>query len=177
VTDVNDLLVGMANLRNAAVAQLCGHGIESLDLSLGLDLVEGVAVGRVGDTEAVDGQCAVASRKSRVDVAVLVVVVRQVPVAEELLAGITFDRMLNLRLVEADTVREKLDYASTALAVLRRDLVVALERLEALEEFCGVVLSKLGEVEREGVDVEVVLDWDLFELALPRLNADGDLEG
>jgi hypothetical protein len=173
---VDDLLVGMANLWNSAVAQLCGHGIESLDLSLGLDLVDGVAVGRVGDTEAVDGQCAVASRESRINVTVLVVVVRQVPVAEELLAGIRFDCMPNLRLVEADTVRENLDDASTALAVLRRDLVVALERLVAFKNFCGVVLSKLGEVEREGVDVEVVFDWDLFEQALPRLNADGDLE-
>jgi hypothetical protein len=174
VTDVDDLLVGMANLRNSAVAQLGGHGIESLDLSLGLDLVDGVAVRGVADAEAVDGQCAVASRESRIDVAVLVVVVRQIPVAKKVLADINFDRVPNLRLVEADAVREKLDDASTALAVLRRDLIVTLERLEAFEEFCRVVLSKLGEMEREGVDVEVVFDWDLFELALSRLNADGN---
>ena len=55
MTNVNDLIVGAADLRDGASAELLGDLVESLDLSLCLDFVEGVAVGGVTDTKTVDG--------------------------------------------------------------------------------------------------------------------------
>lgn len=73
--DVNDFLVRMADLGDGATAQLGGYGVEGFNFGLGLDFVEGVAVGGVSDAEAVDGEGRVAGGERGVDVTVVVVVV------------------------------------------------------------------------------------------------------
>lgn len=42
---MNNLLVGTVNVLNVSFAKFCGDGIEGLDLSLGLDIVEWISVG------------------------------------------------------------------------------------------------------------------------------------
>ena len=76
-------------------------------------LVERVSVRGVADTETVDCERTVTSSQGYIDVAIVVVVVLEIPVC----------------LVEADTVGQNLDCAAVAtvwLTVLRRDVVGSL---------------------------------------------------
>jgi hypothetical protein len=137
VANVDDFGVRRADFWNTAVAELGSHSVEGLNFGLSLNLVERVAVGRVANTETVNSERAVASRKSIVDVAVVVVVVAQIPIAAELVSTSFMNQSRrNLRLVEPDTVAEKLDLSAAALvwlAVLSRDFVASLQSLVALE--------------------------------------------
>lgn len=83
MADVNDFLIRAGDLRNGTSADLLGDLVERLNLSLSLDLVEGVAVGGVTNTKTINGKSAVASSGGCVHVRVVVVVVRQVPVTEK----------------------------------------------------------------------------------------------
>lgn len=78
---MNNFLVRLADLRNFTIAKLRSHSIQGLNFGLRLNLVEGVTVSRVANAKAVDRECAVASSEGGVDVAVVIVVVVQIPVA------------------------------------------------------------------------------------------------
>jgi hypothetical protein len=80
VSDMNDLVVG-TDFVNLTITDLGGDFVQSLNFSLGLDLVERIAMRRVANAQTVDCQSTVACGKSSVDVAVVVVVVAQIPVA------------------------------------------------------------------------------------------------
>ncbi len=80
---MNYLLVGASDLCNRASADLFGDLVEGLNLGIGLDLVEWVTVGRVADTIAINGECAIASIDGYVDIGVVVVFVGQVPVSDQ----------------------------------------------------------------------------------------------
>lgn len=75
VADVDDSVIGLADLWNSAVAKFRGYCVESLYFGLRLDLVEGIAMGRIADAQAIDSQCTVSSFKCSVDITVVVVVV------------------------------------------------------------------------------------------------------
>jgi hypothetical protein len=91
MADVNNLLVGVADLWNLTVANLLRHLVEGLNFSLSLNLVERVAMGRVSNAKAVDGQCAVAGCERRVYVAVVVIVVAQIPVTSLFVSSLSKD--------------------------------------------------------------------------------------
>lgn len=88
MTDVDNLVVGAADLRDGTSTELLGDLIKSFDLSLGLDLVDGVSVSGVSDTVTVNCECAVTGGCSNIDIAVVVVVVGQIPVATKLLVKV-----------------------------------------------------------------------------------------
>lgn len=69
-----------------------------------MDLVDGIAVRRVSKTESVDGKGAVAIFERDIRVAVLVVVVREVPVAAKLSVYIADTGLKYIRLVKSNTV-------------------------------------------------------------------------
>lgn len=77
-----DVLVeGAGDARDGARAELIGEGFEGGELEEALDLVDGFAMGGLGDAEAVPGEGGVAVVvDGRADVAVVVVVDGEVPV-------------------------------------------------------------------------------------------------
>lgn len=72
---MDDFFEFSRNSRNLAISELRSNCIKGFNFSLGLDNVEGVGVGRESNTEAVDGEGAVASLDRNGDVAVVIVVV------------------------------------------------------------------------------------------------------
>lgn len=60
VADVHDLVEAAPDARDLALAQLVGQGVQRCDLNRGLDLVDAVAVLRLGDAQAVPREGAVA---------------------------------------------------------------------------------------------------------------------
>lgn len=138
MTDVDDLLEGVVYGWESTVSEHHGDLVEGRDLSRCLHDVEGVGVGRVSNTETVNGDSVVASSKSDVGVRVIVVVVRQVPV----------------RLVEADTVRQDLNGRVRGRRIVRHavlcaDVVRTTDVLEVDERLLGEVGALLGDIENE----------------------------
>lgn len=68
-------LIRAVDLRDGASTEFLGDLIEGLDLGLGLNIVEGVAVCRIADTITINGERAVSRSGGYVDVAVVVVIV------------------------------------------------------------------------------------------------------
>lgn len=115
VANVHHLAVPVLAAAQLAALDPFGEALEGGHLEEDLYLVDGVAVGRVGDPEPVPRQDRVALVDGAVDVAVVVVVVGEMPVGAR----------------EADAVRDDVEGVAAApdgLAVGRRELVVAPDR-------------------------------------------------
>jgi hypothetical protein len=162
VADVHDLLELVVDALEAAFAQLLSQGAQAVDLEQGLDLLDGVAVGGLGDAQTVPGE----GREAVVvggygAVGVVAAVERQVPVAP----------------VEADAVGE--DLHGLGLLVLARhavgggELIVAADGLVLFEELGGVVGALLGVVQDEVCDFNVVLGRFVVEDSV----SGGELDG
>ena len=116
------------NAGYGASAELRGDGIECLDLRLRLDHVDRIRVGRIAYAEAVDGERAVALRHGGLNIAVIVVVVGEIPVPTLVLALLKTYADEDLRLVESDPVRQQLYCRSSTtirMTKLGRDGVVS----------------------------------------------------
>lgn len=175
---MDNLVVGFVDLIDHTSAQLGGDSVQSLDLELSLDLVDGVAVGRVADAESVDSERTVAMLEGYIRVAVRVVVVRDVPVTVQLLVCAYRTRKTDyLRLVKSNTVGQDLDSRpnNIRMAILRRDLVLSSYRLISLEDGSRVVATLLGEVFGKGRYLEIALCGDFREDTEP--SADPDWNG
>lgn len=101
-----------------------------------MNLVERVPVGRVADSKSIDSECAVTGGERGIHVAVVIVVVREIPVSEYSISGVRFKVQSNLRLVEANTVGQNLNNAAAAIVrttILGRYVIAALESLVTLE--------------------------------------------
>lgn len=189
VADV-DLVLEAVLVHAAQVAVVYAHGqlVQGLDLGEELDLVDRVAVRRVGNAQAVPGERRVALLDGAVDVAVVVVVERVVPVTA----------------VEADTVRQDLDGVAGArggraigggqLVLLLNGVILFPDKLLVLdserrgkrvwclwstyagEELVGVVGTGLGELEEEVGRVNLVVRGRVVKDAGAGLDVDGDVE-
>lgn len=87
--------------------------------------------------------------------------------------------MLSLRLIEANSVGQKLSNPITAAircAVLRRNLDALLQSLEACKELGGVVVLEFVESGRKCADIKIALYWNLLEHALTRRNVNGNAQ-
>jgi hypothetical protein len=133
---MDDLLVCATDFRNRAVAKFGRNSVQGLDLGLSLDLVEWVSVRRVADSKSIDGECAVPRGERGVHVAVVVVVVGEIPVSVYSISGARIKIQSNLRLIETNTVSQNLDSSAAAVvrsAILGRDVIAALKSLVSLE--------------------------------------------
>jgi len=132
-----------------------GDLVECFNFGVGLDLVEGIAVCGVANAVAVDGEGTVSCGCGYVNVRIVVVGVRQIPVS----------------LIKANAVGQDLSNtlaAAVRCAVLCGDFDALLESLKAGKECRTVVVLVLVEASRKSAHIKISLDGNFLENALTR---------